>query len=145
MDEIVNNEDLLLKYVNRCNATVYGKSTSGNYIWSIVDSAPINPKSVMGQMYWAQTAREPGTVWPHFQKVPGICAIDTLSNSNSGRIFLVDSFKALTLLAKKHPSEFEFLAHHVLEYSEGVFRARHPACRVVNGKIIPVCYFIYFF
>lgn len=138
----MNNEKSLLKYSNRSNTTVYGKSTSGDYIWSIIDAASINPKSVMGQVYWPRTAREPGTVWPHLQKVPGICAIHTLNNTTSARLFLVDSFKALTLLAKRYPAEFEFLAHHVLEYSEGVFRARHPVCHVVNGKIISVRFFI---
>lgn len=148
INEIVNNEELLIKYSKqKYNKTVYGKSTSNNYIWSIVNNnEPINPKSIIGQMYWEKNTHEPGTIWPHLQKVPRICAIDRLNNSNSpARLFLVDSFKALTLLAKKYPSEFDFLAHHVLEYSEGMFRARHPPCHIINNKIIPVNFILFFF
>lgn len=92
---------------------------------------------VMGTVYWSATAQEAGTIWPHMHRIPSACAVDNLG-AKSAEVFIVDSAKALAIMAKMHPKEFEFLAQCTLEYSEGLFRSMHKVIHVSNGRILPV-------
>uniref|UniRef100_A0A915DFS0 Uncharacterized protein n=1 Tax=Ditylenchus dipsaci TaxID=166011 RepID=A0A915DFS0_9BILA len=87
---------------------------------SVVQASPIDAKHVVGQFYWRGTAQESGTIWPHMQKLPAVCAVESL-NGRSAQLFVVDTTQALALLFKRHPAQFEFLAQCMLEYSEDCF------------------------
>lgn len=113
-------------------------SVDSAQIWAIVDAVPISNKPTIGQCYWMSGPQEPGTIWPHLQSVPSICAVDTLNPKTAAELSIVDAQKALRILAERHPRIFEFMAEHMMEYSEGIFSARHRACNIVGSNIVPV-------
>jgi hypothetical protein len=106
-------------------------------IWSLgTAAAPLADEHVLGQCEWKTPAQEPGTVWPHLQPVPSMCAVDVLSGPTA-KVTVVDTGRALALLAAHSVRQFEFLAQCKLPYREGPFRSRHPLCSIQEGQIIP--------
>lgn len=103
---------------------------------TVVNAGPVDSEQVMGTVFWTASAQEPGTVWPHMNRVPTLVAVDNLHNRAS-ELFIVDTAKALATLAQRYPQEFEFLEQCTLEYSEGTFRSRHKMCHIHNGRIFP--------
>lgn len=76
----------------------------------------MDEQCVMGKCFWGEPAQEPGTIWPHLDRVPPFCTVDTLNGE--AKLCFVETQKALDQLRECHPREFNFLANCVLEYRE---------------------------
>ncbi|KAK0403302.1 hypothetical protein QR680_016848 [Steinernema hermaphroditum] len=108
--------------------------------WHIVhaDSMPIG--NCMGSIQWGANFEEIGTVWPHFEKIASMCAVESLNPSENARLYLVDSFNAVEEMAATHPEEFNFLCNCSLQYQDGPFAAAHKIVRMVDNKITSIIF-----
>uniref|UniRef100_A0A1I7XNW6 DUF4524 domain-containing protein n=1 Tax=Heterorhabditis bacteriophora TaxID=37862 RepID=A0A1I7XNW6_HETBA len=102
--------------------------------WRIQSRPSFEDNSHMATIEWGERATEHGTVWPHFEKVPSIVTVETLTPN--GKVHLVDAVTALTTMAQTHPDLFSFLSSNPIEYEHGFFKASHNVAAIQDNKVI---------
>ncbi|KAK0425106.1 hypothetical protein QR680_009034 [Steinernema hermaphroditum] len=101
--------------------------------WKIVPAGPVDPLLMMGTVEWGDRAKDLGTMWPHLERVPSLCTVDSLSGV--ARVYVVDAVHAFEEMAVRRPEEFAFLQRCTVEYREGPFTARHRIVTMNEGRV----------
>uniref|UniRef100_A0A1I8A4R5 Glyco_hydro_42C domain-containing protein n=1 Tax=Steinernema glaseri TaxID=37863 RepID=A0A1I8A4R5_9BILA len=101
--------------------------------WKLVPATPVDPLQMMGSAEWGDRAKDIGTVWPHLERVPSLCTVDSLSGVS--QVYVVDAVHAFEEMAVRRPEEFAFLQRCTLEYREGPFTARHRIITMRDGHV----------
>ncbi|TKR93587.1 hypothetical protein L596_008010 [Steinernema carpocapsae] len=103
--------------------------------WKIVPATPCDPMVTMGTVEWGERARDLGNVWPHLERVPSLCTVDSLNGVSE--VYVADAVQAFEEMSVRFPEEFDFLTRCSVEYRQGPFKARHKIVNTtcVDGKL----------
>ncbi|PAV73345.1 hypothetical protein WR25_18916 [Diploscapter pachys] len=88
----------------------------------------------MATVEWRDTAVDPGSVWPHLERIPSVVEVESVTSL--GRVHLVDAVSALTLMNRSHPELFRFLTDIPIPYAQGFFQTSHKIANIEDGRVI---------